>query len=244
MVIDTPRLCNDVAFLPPQQTKPHAIACTPVLPEASIPAYLAAKESADADADAEDDRLTQELIDAVNLLETGQIPRNFNPDIVGDIEIGAHKFIPKDKKLEKGQIVGGEKFLATIARKSGWVASEKELQKFGIKGAKHIDDLKAEVERAAEGRDWRLDVVETRGGRELRGVIETKEVGDADAPAAAAPPQLGQQGGGETKGKGQGQVPVLKGEEKTTTTTTTMTSEQGEQKEEGSEETYMEKEEL
>ena len=187
MIIETPRLCNDVAFLPPQETKPHAIACTPVLPEASIPSYLAAKESADAAADAEDDRLTQELIDAVNLLETGQIPvRKARPDVVGNVEIGAHKFIPEGKKLEKGAIVGGgkEKFLATIAKKGGWIMSEKDLHKIGIKGAKHVEELREEVEKAADGKGWRLDVVETPRGRELRGIIETTEVNDANEQVA------------------------------------------------------------
>ncbi|KAJ9654214.1 Protein OS-9 [Coniosporium apollinis] len=42
-VIYIPRLCNDLAFLPPETDKLHPIACTPVLSEASIPAYIAAR---------------------------------------------------------------------------------------------------------------------------------------------------------------------------------------------------------
>ena len=220
MIIDTPRLCNDVAFLPPQETKPHAIACTPVLPESSIPAYLAAKESADAAADAEDDRLTAELIDAINLLETGQVPlQRSQRDVVGEIEIGAHKFIPKDKKIEKGAIVGGgkEKFLATIAKKGGWIMPEKELHKIGIKGAKHVEELREEVERAAEGQGWRLDVVETPRGRELRGIIETEEVKDANEQSK----QGKQEGGKDSAAKDEG-------------------SEQKREPQEGSEEEYKE----
>jgi protein OS-9 len=176
MVIDTPRLCSDVAFLPPQETKPHAIACTPVLPATSIPSYLAAKESSDAAADAEDDRLTQELIDAVNLLETGQIPvRNIHTEVVGNIEVGARKFIPEDKKLEKGVIVGGgkEKFIATIASNDGFIVTDDDLARMKIKATrKHVEEFKEEVEREAKGRGWKLDVVEVGGHYELRGVIE------------------------------------------------------------------------
>jgi protein OS-9 len=207
MIIDTPRLCNDVAFLPPQEIKPYTIACTPVLPEASIPSYLAAKESLEAQADAEDDRLTQDLIDAVNLLETGQIPlTKSHPNKVGTIEIGAHKFIPKDKKLEKGAIVGGgkEKFLATIARKGGWTATEAELGKLGIKGVKHLEELKEEVERASGGNGWRLDVVETPRGRELRGVIEKDRV-EEDKTEGKKPEADSTQGEGAEKKEEQQQ---------------------------------------
>lgn len=201
MIIDTPRLCNDVAFLPPQEAKPHAIACTPVLPAASIPSYLAARES---QAVSEDERLAQkiedEINDAINLLETGQAPlRRETRDVVGDVEIGAHRLVPAGKKLEKGVIVGGgkEKFVATIARSGGFVAPEKELNKVGIKGAKDVDGIKMEVERAAEGRSWRLDVVETPRGKELRGVIETTDDEEKDGGA-------GDGGQRETQNEGAG----------------------------------------
>lgn len=179
MVIDIPKLCNDIAFLPPQETKPHKIACTPVLQADAIPSYLAAKESLQAQADAEDDRLTQELIDAVNLLETGQIPLpRIRPDVVGDIEVGAHKLIPKDFKLEKGVIVGGgkETLIATIARDNGYMMDDKGLKKLGFKSGKgYVEELKKQIERQAEGRGWRLDIVKTPRGTEVRGIIETEE---------------------------------------------------------------------
>jgi protein OS-9 len=188
-----------------------------VLPAASIPSYLAAKES---QAVSEDERLAQqieeEINDAINLLETGELPlHREDREVAGNVEIGAHKFIPADKKLEKGVIVGGgkEKHLATIAKSGGWVATEKVLQKVGIKSAKDVDTIKKEVERAADGKNWRLDVVETPRGKELRGVIEAaREDGDSEG-----------KGGRESDG-GKGH-----GDEK-----------QEQQQEEGSEETYKE----
>jgi protein OS-9 len=212
MIIDTPRLCNDVAFLPPQESKAHAIACTLVLPSASIPSYLAAKESQLASEDERSaEELDIELNDAINLLETGQIRlKPGNREFAGDIEIGAHKFIPTDKKLEKGVIVGGgkEKHLETIAKSDGYVAEEKVLRKLGIKSIKDMDAVKKEVEKAAKGKDWRLDVVETPRGKELRGVIETR--------------------GGNDEGSGTGDGSLQQD------------GEQSQDQQEGSEETYKE----
>jgi protein OS-9 len=174
MVISTPRLCNDVAFLPPEKAKPHAVFCTPVMPAASIPSYIAAQESKAAEIDAEIDA---ELVQALNHLDSGIVPKK-KAQIIGDIEIGAHRLIPKGKKLAKSAAVGGgkETHVATIAKSDGFVASEKEMQKVGIKvSGKEVEGVKKEVERVAAGKGWRLDVVETPRGKELRGIIEATD---------------------------------------------------------------------
>ena len=175
MVISTPRLCHDVAFLPPEKTKPHAIACTPVMPASSIPSYLAAQETKAAEVDAEIDA---ELIHVLNQLDSGSMPKK-KAQFVGDIEIGAHALIPKGKKIEKSAVVGGgkETLIATIAKSDGFLADEKMMQKVGIRNGKEVDGVKREVERVAAGKGWRLDVVETPRGKELRGVIETHDEG-------------------------------------------------------------------
>ncbi|KIW03950.1 uncharacterized protein PV09_04787 [Verruconis gallopava] len=197
MIIDTPRLCNDVAFLPPQESKPHAIECTPVLPAASIPSYLAAKESQTV---SEDERLAkqieEEINDAINLLETGEIP--MRRQIVGDVEIGAHKLVPPGKKIERGVIVGGgkEKHIATIAKSGGWVAAEEQLKKVGVTSRQDLDEIKKKVENAANGNSWRLEVVETPRGKELRGIIEA---GGNDDDL-----QKGDGGSGEERNDAQG----------------------------------------
>jgi protein OS-9 len=172
MVISTPRLCHDVAFLPPEKTKPHAIACTPVVPAAAIPSYLAAQEEKAAEADAE---LDAELIEVLNQIDTGASVKK--PQRVGDIEIGAHVLIPKDQKIEKSAVVGGgkETLIATIAKSDGFIASDMEMRKVGIKNGNEVESVKKEVERVARGKGWRLDVVETARGKELRGVIEAAD---------------------------------------------------------------------
>jgi protein OS-9 len=172
MVISTPRLCHDVAFQPPEKTKPHVIACTPVVAATAIPSYLAAQETKAAEVDAEIDA---ELIEVLNQIDSG-VPKK-KPQRVGDIEIGAHVLIPKGKKIEKSVVVGGgkETLIATIAKSDGFIASEREMQKVGIKNGKEVEDVKKQVERVAEGKGWRLDVVQTPRGKELRGVIEAAD---------------------------------------------------------------------
>lgn len=185
MVISTPRLCNDVAFQPPKASKPHAIACTPVLPEASIPAYLADKEATDDKIDANLDLFLEE--DVVRAYLADGVPLPKAPIIIGDIEVGGHAVVPKGKKIEKSVVVGGgkETLIATIAKSDGFLASESDMKRVGIRTHREVEGVKKEVERVAGGKAWRLDVVETPRGKELRGVIEddkdeekTKEGGD------------------------------------------------------------------
>ncbi|TID17078.1 hypothetical protein E6O75_ATG09844 [Venturia nashicola] len=174
MVISTPRLCNDVAFQPPKASKPHAIACTPVLPEASIPAYLAEKEATDVKMEANLDLLLEEDVKAY-LAEGIPLPKV--PIIIGDIEVGGHAIVPEGKKIEKSVVVGGgkETLIATIAKSDGFLASESDMKRVGIRTHREVEGVKKEVERVADGKAWRLDVVETPRGKELRGVIEDEK---------------------------------------------------------------------
>jgi protein OS-9 len=104
------------------------------------------------------------------------------PRIVGGIEIGGHNVIPKGKKIEKSVVVGGgkETLIATIARSDGFVMSDRELRGFKIPGGKEVEAVKLEVERVAQGKSWRLDIVETPRGRELRGIIDNEDEGSSE----------------------------------------------------------------
>lgn len=97
--------------------------------------------------------------------------------IIGDIEVGAHAIVPQGKKIEKSVVVGGgkETLIATIAKSDGFMASESDMKRVGIRTHREVEGVKKEVERVAGGKAWRLDVVETPRGKELRGVIEEDE---------------------------------------------------------------------
>ena len=175
MVIQTPRLCNDVAFLPPQKDKPNAIKCSPVISEDEVDIYndeLHKLKAAEAEA-----RIKAATAEAAAKILTGNNqPRQW----VGDIEVGGHRLVPEGMKIEKSAIVGGgkETFVDTVASSDGKnrkVLPNKELEKLGLGDPKAVEELMKKLEQLADGQEWRLDVVDTIKGREYRGIIGAEE---------------------------------------------------------------------
>jgi protein OS-9 len=98
MVIQTPRLCNDVAFQPPQKDQPNIVSCYPILRDEEIEVYkhkIAEHQ--------EQERLwKQEEAAAILDGSSFELP----PLPVGDILVGMHQIVPHGKKIEKSAIVG------------------------------------------------------------------------------------------------------------------------------------------
>ena len=167
MVINTPRLCNDVAFLPPQENKAHTIACKEILKDDEIDAWK--------------ERKTRE---AEQLLTVGEHEEKPARQIVGDIEVGAKKKVGTEGKvIEKSVLVGGgkETYVDTLATSEGMTMDEKGLKKLNMMSPKQLEALKKELQEYARGKGWKLDAVDTPRGRELRGVIDNEsDDGDND----------------------------------------------------------------
>jgi len=186
-----------------------------------IPRFLAAKE---ARGEAEDYIKDTELDAIMGRLQAGQVLfddknediREAQPkrrQVVGDIEVGGHKIIPKGKNIEKSALVGGGKEtpVATIAKSDGYVASEKELRDLKVPSGKEVEAIKRKLEKVADGQRWRLDVVDTPRGRELRGIIEandnsegskqsSSDAGNADSNDRSGDDVVEQPGEGEESG--------------------------------------------
>lgn len=161
MVVYTPRLCNDVAFLPPQQDEVHTVECREILAHDEVADWEAMREY----------QLSQKLV------ESG-IPVSDLP-VVGDIEVGAQKLVGKEgKQIEKGRVatIGEEKVDVVAKRENGQVQqlSKDELKKYDLDPDK-IETLKRQLEKVAQGRDWSLEVVEANGERGLRGIVDSDE---------------------------------------------------------------------
>ena len=92
---------------------------------------------------------------------------------VGGIVIGARKWIEPGKEIEKSVIVGGGKatFVETIADSAGKQLSAEQLKKLGLGDPKTVEKLKKELDNAAGGLPWKLEVFDTPQGREYRGVV-------------------------------------------------------------------------
>lgn len=162
MVIYTPRLCNDVAFLPPQQEEVHAIECREVILPDDVLEWEKTQEY-------------QKLQNLVDSVET-ELP------IVGGIEVGAQKLVGKEgKQIEKGRVASaGEERVEVVARsENGEVQrlSKEELKKYDL-DAEKVEQLRKRLEDLANGKDWTLEVVESNGELGLRGIVDTDDEDD------------------------------------------------------------------
>ena len=101
MMVYTPRLCNDVAFQPPQVEKPNSIKCREIISPEHVSIWEAALAS-------KKERAKKELVETTD-----------EPFVtVGDIQVGAMKTVGKDgKRIEKDQFgFGGERKIKVVAR--------------------------------------------------------------------------------------------------------------------------------
>lgn len=184
MVIQTPRLCNDVAFLPPQKDHPNSISCSPILRDEQVAAYEQDIEALKA----EEREVKEWLANSENRVATAAamagIPEAIVAGItgavsegavlpVGDVFVGGHRLVPEGVKIEKSAIVGGgkETYIDTLADSDGKIISKEELERLGVSDPKAVEKLKKEMEQLAQGQAWKLDVIDTPRGREYRGII-------------------------------------------------------------------------
>jgi protein OS-9 len=223
MVVDTPRLCRDVAFQPPQVNLAHSINCKPVIPDSEVDSWTAAQVSAKpavaesliAAQNTGDDLNTNPLREVTEGLE-GSPKRG---PIIGGIEVGAKMYVGSEGKIiEKSVVVGGgkETFIGTVASSDGKQMSKEEMKKLNIADPKDVETLKGNLKKLAGKKGWKLDLVDTPRGREFRGIIDAEDQDEGEKKESV-----------KKDGKGEGM-----GREK----------EQGEQEEEdvqeGSEEVY------
>ncbi|KAF3482120.1 OS-9 [Arthroderma uncinatum] len=167
MVVYTPRLCNDVAFQPPRVEKPNSIKCREIILPEHVPIWEAAKAAKKAQAKRERVEGTEEPF-----------------VLVGDIEVGAMKLVGKDgKRIEKDQFgFGGTEKIVLVAKSEGGkvkILSKEMLKKHKVSNEK-FEQVKKEMDIAADGRDWRLEEVTTSNGEGLRGIIDEADNDDEE----------------------------------------------------------------
>ncbi|KAF1937175.1 hypothetical protein EJ02DRAFT_438049 [Clathrospora elynae] len=208
MIVDTPRLCHDVAFLPPQENLAHPITCQPVIQdsevdswtEAQISAKLAAAERLIAADNTADDVNTNPLRDVTDGLE-GSTKRG---PIIGGIEVGAKILVGSEGKvIEKSVVVGGgkETYLGTVASSDGKQMSKEELKKLKIADSKDVEKLKGNLKKLAGRKAWKLDLVDTPRGREFRGIIEAEDQDEVKPKKGDGSEKKEKEGSGSGMGK-------------------------------------------
>jgi len=171
MVIHTPRLCNDIAFMPPKESKANVINCRMIVPEDEI-TYRSELKTLEAE-----------------LAATGT---QAEPPInIGGVILGGAKYVGKEgqRMPMPANFAVGATGTATevIARMKGKaeggkfeMLSEEELQKLDLK-PEMVEQLKDEIQKIAGEKGWRLEIVDVPGdAREIRGVVDGEDEDEGD----------------------------------------------------------------
>jgi protein OS-9 len=204
MIVDTPRLCHDAAFQPPQENLAHPIICQPVIPKSEVSGWIAAKAASKIN---EAERLIADH-DDVNSNPLREVTEGLEGStkrgpIIGGIEVGAQALVGSEGKvIEKSVVVGGGKatYIATVATSDGKQMSKEEMKKLNIADSKDVEKFKGNLKKLAGRKGWKLDLVDTPQGREFRGIIEAE---DHDAPKKEAKKEKGETGSGMGTNKEQ-----------------------------------------
>ncbi|KAI9746087.1 MAG: Protein OS-9 [Claussenomyces sp. TS43310] len=193
MVIYTPRLCNDVAFQPPKESKANAIACRMVVPEDEMTYWE-----------------EQKAIEAEIMMK--QVKAE-NPVVnIGGTIVGGHKYfgtdghtLPLPKGFSPNQPAPGP-VVDVIARSKSKadkgqveVLDEAALEKLDL-DLDVVEELKEKMQKMAGDKGWRLEVIDTPGDvREIRGIWDEEDDGnEADAAPADNGSESNEEGSEET----------------------------------------------
>ena len=160
MVVYTPRLCNDVAFLPPKATTAHAITCHEVLTTEEIEEWEQSKKQS---------------------TQPATIEQSTKPRIsVGEIEIGGMKHVGRDgKRLERGRVVmtAEEKAEVIAVQKNGQLQglSKADLKKMDL-NPEIVEEFRQEMKKIAGKKDWKIERLDDVDGQiSLRGTVATDQ---------------------------------------------------------------------
>lgn len=168
MVIYTPRLCKDLAFLPPKETKANEIVCRPVVPEEELFERIANSKAAEVE------------------LDTVSTESIASPIVIGGLTVGAGKWaskegqrlpIPKDFGQEHLGITSEVIAKAKSKADGGQVeaVSDAELQKMDLDPAM-VEEVKKQVQEMAKEKGWEIKVVDAPGQiREILGIVDVAE---------------------------------------------------------------------
>jgi protein OS-9 len=168
MVVYTPRLCNDVAFMPPKENKANSIVCRVIVPEDDLDYRYELRT------------LESELQDAE--------PKDTRPRI-GGLIVGAGKWMNKDGarmpiptnfgKETKGR-TSNVIVKAKAKTEGGQVesVSDADLLKLDL-DPKVVEQLKEDVRKVAKDKGWRIEVIEEPGEvMSVLGIVDEDEQDD------------------------------------------------------------------
>ncbi|KAI1823931.1 glucosidase II beta subunit-like protein-domain-containing protein [Xylaria intraflava] len=177
MLVNTPRLCVDVAFQPPKEEKANVISCRAIVPESGQVEWHA-----------------QKTLEAQAAMVGHAKAAARAPVVIGGVVVGGREMIGKGedgkeaprlsppRNYRSDSIPGLGKLIDIIATAAGkddggevQMMTEEQLEKLNI-SPDVIENLKKEIEKIAGDRGWKLELVEAPGNaRELLGIIEGED---------------------------------------------------------------------
>lgn len=187
MVVNTPRLCEDVAFLPPKQHRAHQIDCQLIMHDGATPPQIEQDQAL-----AEEVGQPQEQVNADNVeAYEPELPLKKDQVVVGGIVVGARHVLSAGDEEGKPPISLrspreqhrdslSDKFIELIAEAASKADGGKvkaltreEMEELDIDPSV-VEKMRAEIEKLAGDAGWRLEVVDipTDDVRELRGYID------------------------------------------------------------------------
>ena len=209
MLVNTPRLCSDVAFLPPQETRANSIACRTIIPDSEKAAWH-----------------EQKSLEAQAAMVGGkqQQQQKAPPLTIGGIVVGAHELLgngkdggeaatltaPRQFRQDSDAFVeivtlGGSAGSGKDGEAQGFdILTDEELERLAI-DPEIIEQLKNKLQEVAGDKGWKLEVVEDQDGqnRHVRGVIDNEDYDEDGAPGGQQGQQVQQGQKGQQAQKGQ-----------------------------------------
>ncbi|KAI1371749.1 glucosidase II beta subunit-like protein-domain-containing protein [Hypoxylon crocopeplum] len=179
MVVNTPRLCVDVAFQPPKEERANTISCRAVVSEAEQAEWHAQK--------------TLEAQTAMVGQAKGEVKA---PITIGGVVVGGRQLLGKGEDGKEAHRLAPPRnfrssniapLVEVVAQGSSKeegskvnILTDEELAKLDL-SPEMIEELKKELQKLAGDRGWKLEVVEMPGDpREIRGVVDTDEESSDD----------------------------------------------------------------
>jgi protein OS-9 len=222
MVVNTPRLCDDVAFLPPEENKANPITCRLITDdEKQAPPLIDQHPTKFPKLNEPIEQREEEDLDELQHTDNDETA----PITVGGVVVGGRKSLSAGDKDGQPPIVltpprnymntqqATEQLIKVLVQAAskedgGKIdrLSKEELEKLNIK-PDMVEEMEEEMRRLAGDAGWQLEIV---GGvddeeRQLRGWLH--EDGDEDDADENAKGEKGKKGGdkGERKNKGSGE---------------------------------------
>lgn len=175
MLVNTPRLCVDVAFQPPKEERANVISCRAIVPESGQADWHARKT------------LEAQAAMVGHAKEAAKAPIVIGGVVVGGRQLlgegedgkEAPKLSPPRNFHGVGAGSGLEKLVEIIASATGKdeggevnIMTEEQLQALDL-SPEVIDNLRREIQKLAGDRGWQLKLIELPGNnRELVGIVD------------------------------------------------------------------------